>query len=154
MKSLNILLVDDDDVDRMMIMRMLDSCNFESKVIETNDAQSALDAFRNGKFDCVLLDYKLPGMNGSEVLEQMTNGSEPGKAIIMLTGQGNEDIAAHVLKNGAKDYLPKGNMNVGALQRAIINAIEKTALEQDLALQRSISSDNVANMATRYVPTS
>ncbi len=136
MKSINILLVDDDDVDRMMIMRMLDSCDFESKVIETDTAQSGLDAFRNGKFDCVLLDYGLPGMNGSEVLEQMTNGSESGKAIIMLTGQGNEDIAAHVLKNGAKDYLAKGSMNTGALQRAILNAIEKTTLEHDLALQR------------------
>jgi len=128
MNSINILLVDDDDVDRMMIVRMLKSCDFESKIIEMDTAQSGLDAFRQGKFDCVLLDYGLPGMNGSEVLQQMSNGSDPGKAIIMLTGQGNENIAAHALKSGAKDYLAKGSMNAGALQRAILNAIEKKPL--------------------------
>ena len=101
MKTIDILLVDDDEVDRMTIMRMLESCDFDTNVAQACDGQSGIDAFETANFDCVLLDYRLPDMDGAGVLTQMANGSDPGTAVIMLTGQGNESIAAEALKNGA-----------------------------------------------------
>ncbi|MGB5913771.1 MAG: response regulator, partial [Phormidesmis sp.] len=64
---LEILIVDDDEVDRMALKRALKGTGFVVSMSEATDAESALKSLREGEFNCVFLDYNLPGRNGLEL---------------------------------------------------------------------------------------
>jgi CheY-like chemotaxis protein len=76
-----------------------------------------------------LLDYSLPGQNGIEVLK-MIRRRRPHLPVILLTGQGNEAIAAQSIKEGAQDYIVKGSITAETLSHAVRASIEITALKQ------------------------
>ncbi len=124
-----ILVVDDDDVDREQIRRHLDRCGLPAQVTEAQDATAALALCRQGAFDCVLLDYRLPDANGLELVDAFAG--EP-TAVVMLTGLGNEAIAVEAMKRGVKDYLLKDTLGPNELRRAVVNALQKQQLEQEV----------------------
>jgi two-component system, NtrC family, response regulator AtoC len=72
-------------------------------VLTGEEGLEQLDTFRP---DMVLLDYQLPKMNGLEVLERLRSRAQPIKAI-MITGQGNREVAAKALQAGAYEYRSK-----------------------------------------------
>ncbi len=106
---LKILVVDDDDVDRMAVKRALKLSGLEVIVAEADDADSALSRLSTGDFDCTLLDYRMPGSDGLEV---MRRAREKGlmTPFIMLTGFGDEQTAVELMKAGAADYIPKNSL--------------------------------------------
>jgi CheY-like chemotaxis protein len=61
---LAILLVDDDEVDRLAVKRMLRQAGLDVEVEERSDREGALSAAQARRFDCALLDYRLPGADG------------------------------------------------------------------------------------------
>jgi len=87
--------------------------------------------------DCVLLDYRLPDLDGLEFLTALAS-LEGGTNIpvIVLTGQGNETIVVDVMKAGAADYMPKHVVSAKALARAITNAVNQATLRAALKEQR------------------
>ena len=125
MRALRILLIDDDGADRVAISRALSRCQFSVDVTEKDSGRAGLLAFASEHFDCVLLDNRLPDMEGTDVLRELRSGTRRDSAIIMLTGEGDETIAASVMKGGAKDYLTKKQATTPALERSIVNAMEK-----------------------------
>lgn len=99
---------------------------------------------RTGAFDCILLDFHLPDMNGLEILSAIAN--EEGRlpcAVIVVTGQGSETIAVDAMKKGAEDYLVKGTMGGDHLHSAICNAIERVTLRDQLAAARRQLAEQV-----------
>ena len=104
--GLKILVVDDDDVDRMAVRRALKASGLEASVTEAEDAGSALNRLSKEHFDCTLLDYRMPGSDGLDVVRQ---AREKGILVpfIMLTGFGDEQTAVELMKAGAADYIPK-----------------------------------------------
>jgi FixJ family two-component response regulator len=65
-----------------------------------------MQALQSQPIDCIFLDYQLPGQDGLELLQQLRyRGTQI--SIIMLTGQGDEQIAVKLMKAGASDYLAK-----------------------------------------------
>ena len=104
--GLKILVVDDDDVDRMAVRRALKASGLEASVTEAEDASSALNRLSKEHFDCTLLDYRMPGSDGLDVVRQ---AREKGILVpfIMLTGFGDEQTAVELMKAGAADYIPK-----------------------------------------------
>ena len=121
MNTVKILLVDDDDIDRMMIVRMLESCDFDSKISEESSAESAIEAYKTGKFDCVLLDYHLPDM---EQLDLVAKINDETTAVMVLTGHGGYAIANEARALGVKTVLSKDSLDPRALRQAIVDAIE------------------------------
>lgn len=79
--------------------------------------------------DCVLLDYGLPDMSGLEWLAE----ARPECPVIMLTGLGDELVAVAAMRAGAQDYLVKGRLSAEALRRAVDGAVERHALQRQLA---------------------
>ena len=118
---LRILVVDDDQVDRMAVRRALRAAGVQAEIREAEDVDSALEALREA-FDCVLLDYNLPGGDGLRVLQEMQG---PGLQIpvIVLTGQQDTDTAVGLMKEGASDYLSKDGLSADRLAQSIHNAI-------------------------------
>jgi len=108
-KGLKILVVDDDDVDRMAVRRALKASGIEASVTEAEDAKSALARLAKEHFDCTLLDYRMPGNDGLDVVRL---AREKGILVpfIMLTGFGDEQTAVELMKAGAADYIPKNSL--------------------------------------------
>lgn len=111
---LKILIVDDDDVDRMAVRRALKASGLDVIVTEAEDADSALARLSSGHFDCTLLDYRMPGSDGLEVVRR---AREKGlmTPFIMLTGFGDEQTAVELMKAGAADYIPKNSLTAERL---------------------------------------
>lgn len=136
LKALNILLIDDDKVDRQNIRRVFSEIDLDVSITECDNVEEALKAFALEQFDCVLIDYLMPGLDGFEGLEklQKINASIP---IVMITGQGNEILAVKAIQWGAQHYLPKERVSSEVLLNTINVAIENCRLKQKIDEQRS-----------------
>ena len=125
MKSLRtILIVDDFAADRKLFRRLLaQDTEFEYRFVEADNGTQALELCRDEEFDCVLLDYDLPDLNGAEVLRGIVaeRGANP-VPIVMLSGSGDLRVAVAALKLGAHDSGQRppariGGFGAGGFQR-------------------------------------
>ncbi|MDQ3069121.1 MAG: response regulator [Acidobacteriota bacterium] len=119
---LKLLIVDDDDVDRMSLKRTLTTAGVVADVVEAEGAQEALEELRKGAFDCVILDFQLPGADGLQVLHSI-RASGIRTPVIVLTGQGDEQTAVELMKAGAADYMGKGHLSPERLSRSLRHAL-------------------------------
>lgn len=131
--AIRLLLVDDDAIDRQFVHRALAQGGLAVQITDAVDADQALAALTGQEwFDCVLLDYQIPGRDGLWVLRAArTAGVDT--PIVMLTGRGDEDTAVSIMKAGAADYLAKGALSSGRLVSAVRNAIRVHQAERDAA---------------------
>ncbi len=128
--ALRVLLIDDDQVDRMAVRRALASTELEVDLHEVPNATTGIGAIHEAAFDCVLLDYHLPDRDGVHVLRQLrSEGIQT--PVIMLTGQGDERLAVELMKAGASDYIPKNLMTSTVLGHSIRQAVRIHRLETD-----------------------
>lgn len=116
----HILLVDDENNIRMMMRFALTSVGYE--VATASDGFEALEQFGDGKgYNLVLLDQRMPGMEGLEVLKEMRR-RDPRAKIVMATAFGTIDLAVEAMKLGATDFLRKpftADVLRGAVQTAL-----------------------------------
>jgi len=102
-ESPRLLVIDDDEVDRMAVRRALSTLGV---VDEATDAASALTAVQSARYDLVIVDYFLPPHTGPEVLARL-RALQPGLPAVFLSGSGTEDVAVDAMKAGGEDYLAK-----------------------------------------------
>jgi DNA-binding NtrC family response regulator len=126
-QSISVLLVDDDSAFRKILARELAAMGFE--VESAGDGAAALSRLKERDFDVVLLDVKMPGMDGVEALPAIKSES-PLSEVIMLTGQGTVDTAVRSMKLGAYDFLTKP-CQLEELQNVIEKAREKRRLSRE-----------------------
>ncbi len=136
LKTLHILLADDDDHDRKDIKRSLKQCGLPSICSEASSIEDALKACQAGAFDCAIVDYQLPGQDGLAGITAL-HESCPYMAIIMLTGLGDETVAVQAMQRGALDYMSKKDLDAQSIRRSIENAVAKASLLKKVAEQRS-----------------
>jgi signal transduction histidine kinase len=116
--ALQLLLVDDDAVDRLAVRRALRDGGVDASIDECTTADDAVAAVRARQYDCVLLDYYLPGSTGLETLNRIRTLGAP-VPVVALTGQGDEDLAVTLMKAGAADYLAKNGLTGDRLARSL-----------------------------------
>jgi signal transduction histidine kinase len=126
----NILLVDDDEVDRLSVARALRSAGLDASLQEAGSVAAAVSALGATPFDCVLLDYQLPGGDGLDVLRALKEG-DTGTPVIILTGHGDEQTAVEFMKAGASDYLPKNSLSADRLAQSLRYATDRRQLERE-----------------------
>lgn len=97
-------IVDDDEAIRRTIRRMLTELGIYTE--EFGSAETFLAGYEDRPIGCVLLDLRLPGMDGLEVLNRIV-GLAPANPIIMLSGFGDIPSAVRAVKTGALDFLQK-----------------------------------------------
>ncbi len=102
--KIKLLIVDDEIKFLDSISRRLEMRDFD--VTKASDGTMAVEAARNNKFDLALLDLKMPGMDGKEVLK-ILKAEHKYIEVIILTGHGSMDSAVDCTKLGAFGYLPK-----------------------------------------------
>jgi signal transduction histidine kinase len=124
-----LLIVDDSAEDRVLYRRLLaQDPDHTYEFLEAETGEEGLRAALDLAPDCLLLDYRLPDVDGLEFLSRLL--AETLVPVIVLTGQGNEAVAVEAMKGGAQDYLLKGDVARERLQHAVRNAIEKVALRR------------------------
>jgi two-component system, cell cycle response regulator len=129
-EHLNILVVEDDEADRMLVRDLLAETKLKVNVEEVSDCKSGVGKIKTQDFDCALIDYYLPDAKGLEVIEQLREVDEKEIPLIVLTGMGSETMAAEVMKKGAADYVSKKGLNGEVLERSIRNAVQIHQLQR------------------------
>ncbi|WP_375687708.1 ATP-binding protein [Pseudooceanicola sp. LIPI14-2-Ac024] len=126
MTALKILVVDDDAGDRMLIERLVRSSalDAETRAVATADDALAFDAFRP---DAVMLDNRLPSGDGLDLIPRLKD-RWPQVAIILMTGQGDEEIAKSAILHGAQDYIAKRSLSQSSVERMVRNGVEAECL--------------------------
>src|SRR6266566_5223077 len=139
MKSLRLLIVDDEEAARYGIRRALESFGYDIAEAETAESARALMAQDN--FDLLLLDVNLPGISGLEFLKQLKGENDsPAEAplVIIITAHGSERLAVQAVKSGAYDYIAKP-FELDDLRLVVKNAFETIKLRREnQALRRRI----------------
>jgi signal transduction histidine kinase/CheY-like chemotaxis protein len=132
-----ILIVDDSEVDRFTYRRYLESApHLNCQILACESAEDALQICDREHPDIVLLDYLLPGVDGLELLEDLTARSQRLPIVIMLTGQGNEAVAVAAMKQGARDYLVKSQLTAQKLINTITHALTTQKLQTQIDRQQ------------------
>lgn len=115
----NILVVDDDASVAGALRRFLDSEGHDSRVV--NGVSEGLAAIAERRPDVVLMDLRMPGIDGMAGLDRMQS-QDPGLRIIMMTGYGTSQTSIDAMRGGAFDYLTKPP-DLDALRRVIARAL-------------------------------
>lgn len=128
----NVLLLEDSPEDIILYKRHLGAMpgvSFEIK--ESGSVQQAKEILEDNEFDCYVVDYNLPDSTGLDFVRYLLNEKKERSekaAIIIVSGQGSEEIAAESFKLGADEYLTKRSISDGFFGRPVLNAIERSQL--------------------------
>ena len=114
-----ILVIEDEEPVRAALRVALDTADYE--VTEAVDGPDGLARFREGGWDLVLLDQRMPRMSGLEVLKTLRE-LDPSTPVIMVTGIDTVEMGAEALGAGARGFLTKP-ISVGQLRQAVADAL-------------------------------
>jgi DNA-binding NtrC family response regulator len=137
-KNIDLLLVDDDAEFREIAARRFMRSGYQ--VQQAGNGEEAVGVFERRQFDVAVLDMRMPGMSGLEVMEKLRE-SNPECEMIMLTGEGTIETAVKAMKLGAFDYLTKP-FPLADLEGLVQKAYERRLLNKEnrqlkAALKRS-----------------
>ena len=127
--SLNVLILDDERFDRHRLARLCSGLDRPCEVHTADTLQAFATMVEGTEFDLIMLDYQLPDGTGLEALKQARMSANNCTAgVIMITGQGRDDIARQAREDGCSDYLTKEELNPATFRRAVANALQKSDL--------------------------
>ena len=130
-----LLLVEDSEPHAQLVAATLaEAPGARYRLHHVSDLAEARHALEGHHVDCVLLDLSLPDSEGLDTLAQMLQMA-PAIPVLVLTSRADEALAVASVQQGAQDYIVKGAYEPASLARAIRYAIERKALEAQLAQQ-------------------
>ena len=143
--SLNsILIIDDDDDDLFLIEdRLAHLTNEDCIFVHSSEKQASINLLKERTFDLCILDYRLAGYEGLEILEAVAD-AELATPIIMLTGQNDDDVAKQAIRSGAQDFVMKSMIDEDVFEKSIRYAIARKELEFARVLSNRNQAENVA----------
>ncbi|WP_437479803.1 response regulator [Sorangium sp. So ce1014] len=117
-----ILLIEDSEIDRSLYGRYLrDWADIDVTLIEAPTAKAALEECRKSPPDCILLDYRLPDMDGLELLEKLKRVTDA--PVILITGQPAPMMLTRAQSLGIAGYLWKEVAGSARLREAVLTAL-------------------------------
>jgi signal transduction histidine kinase len=136
-KALQVLVVEDNAGDARLLREMFSKERPDSfEFTHLLRMSEALIHLAKGGVDIVLLDMGLPDGHGLDTVRR-AHAAAPGVPLIVLTGLDDEALAAEAMKEGAQDYLIKGQIENRALPRALRHAIERQRMQTETDLVRT-----------------
>lgn len=152
--DLSILIVEDDPVDAKIIRVGLTVSNSRAqlnhRVKIVQSLADAIDYLATDVVDVVLLDLGLPDSIGVEAITAIA-ATSPNSAIVVVTGQEEEDVAIDALHHGASEYLVKSDMQGPVLRRVVRYAVERRNIEAEIAsLARTDTLTGLMNRGTFF----
>jgi CheY-like chemotaxis protein len=123
------ILVVDDSLEHLELVQAFFRPH-DYRVLTASDGREGLAIIRRHKPDLILLDYQMPIINGREVLDAL-NAEQIEIPVILMTGQGSEQIAVEMFRKGVRDYLIKPFD-----EQTMISAVERTLIEVRLRREK------------------
>ncbi len=163
-RTITVLVVDDEKIMRESCCRVLEKEGYGASA--AGSGEDALKRCERESFDLVLLDLKMPGMGGIEVLSRLKE-ADPGMTILIMTGYPSIETAVKAIKIGAYDYITKP-FTPDILRFAVSRALERRTLmvenqqlrqqlrakkEADLIVGESRQMRDIYEMVRRTAPT-
>jgi signal transduction histidine kinase len=133
-ERVNILLVDDDPLDRRLVELIL-ARSYPPGQYSVETAGTFSDAAKclhNGSYDVVLLDLNLPDSSGIETVQRAQEANFDASIVVVLTGMDDEEMGLEAIRKGAEDYLVKGKSLEHVLVRTIRYSLERKRVRQRL----------------------
>jgi len=145
-EEVKVLVIDDDDVDRLTLTRALKKSEINHRVTECARADDAFQLLKENRYDCIFLDYLLPGTDGLMLLRKFRlDGIKT--PVIIVTSQGNEKIAVEMMKAGASDYIVKDHINPTNMKRIIQTVIFRREMERHQEMAEAALKTSEARLA-------
>lgn len=143
MTHLKVLLVDDEMELRKSVSAVLESSlpQYDISIAEAGSGVEALNALKDDEFDLVLMDVKMPEMDGLTALEKIKT-LDPKTFVVIMTAHANLQDAVLAIKEGAYDYIEKP-VQPDKLSEIVRKALETQEMVSDLALSSPIMDDDV-----------
>ncbi len=135
-----VLIIDDEEKLRKLLARIIGLEGFE--VTQAADCKSAMKKLEKGAFDVILCDVKLPDGNGVDLALQIKD-LHPDSEIILLTAYGNISDGVRAIKNGAFDYITKGDDN-NKIIPLLSRAVERVDLNKRLKQRENRPADKLS----------
>ena len=134
------ILIVDDETDMLRLLSRAVRADIDCDVETASDAAAALEVFRQHSIDLALVDIRMPGMDGIQLLEQL-HLSDPGLTIIMMTAYGAIEVAVESIKKGAYDFITKP-FEQNDLIRLLQKGMERSfLLRENMQLQQRIRKE-------------
>ena len=132
---IRVLLLEDNSGDAYLIKQKLSELDdFKFEIVEAQYLETAIALLQKREFDAVLLDLMLPDSQGLETFFAV-NQQTPGTAIIVISAMSEQDLAIQAVREGAQDYIAKGEMQSSVLSKTIQYAIERKSIAEQLRLR-------------------
>ncbi len=131
METLKVVIIEDEEAHFNLMKRAIAREFSYASVVHFQDATTCLERLDQVNPTVIITDYLMPGINGVEFLEVL-NQQNIDTPVIMITGQGDENIAVQAIKSGAKDYLVKTGDFFTLLPSVIDNIVRNQRLKQSL----------------------
>jgi DNA-binding NtrC family response regulator len=100
------ILVIDDEMDMLMMLRMLIEENTAYSVETTNNPSEGLKRLSDAPFDLVITDLKMPAMDGLELFQELKK-TAPKLPVIIITAYGSQEVADEAIREGITDFITK-----------------------------------------------
>ena len=142
---LQLLLVDDDDLDRMAVHRAVRASGMNIDVAQVPDAPAALRHLEARPTDCLLLDLRLPGMSGLDLLRELRAGRSD-VPVIVLTSQIDEETDVELMRAGANGCVSKGGLSPGRLAQTVDHVVRVRRAERESRRARDTVARYVAQL--------
>ncbi len=145
------LIIDDSPEDREQFTALLKSAEPDVFVVTCKGGRDGVPKAQEHAFECVLLDLRLDGESGLDVLAELQE-AQPNLPVIVLTGQGSAQTATDAFVAGSAYYLPKDGLTAQALWTAVSRVIRQAETEHELkanreAMERSNRLNAVGQLA-------
>jgi CheY-like chemotaxis protein len=138
-ESRTLLLVDDDDAFRIAMKQAM-SASGKYRVRSADSGEAAVEALQHDRFDIVLLDYRMPGISGLNVLQWM-HEQKLDTPVVMMTAAGSESIAVEAMKLGAYDYVRKEQVDVDHVGILVDGVIERYLFRKERDRREAIERE-------------
>ena len=133
------ILIADDETDIALILKLqLEDAGY--RTVRVRDGVEALEALAKEQFELLLLDIKMPRMDGLQVLKSVRAGY-PSMVVVMMTAHGSEEIAVQAMKEGALDYIAKPFSNDDMLKRVERAIFYNRTLQDNQRLQEQLAAE-------------
>ncbi|HYM63517.1 MAG TPA: response regulator [Gaiellaceae bacterium] len=122
-KIFSVLLVEADSADAKLARDAIEAAFDDVRVVHSQNAAGALELCAMSIWSLVLIDQQLPGASGIELLHSI-RAAGPATPVVMITGEDSEGLAVEVFRNGATDYVIRGEHFAGDLTRRVRTLLE------------------------------
>ncbi|HPJ39152.1 MAG TPA: response regulator, partial [Spirochaetota bacterium] len=146
--NIKVLTIDDEDIVRENIAAYLEDNNFT--VFQGKNGKHGIEMFRKVRPDIVLLDLRMPEMDGIEVLKLIREESDE-IPVIMISGTGVMNDAIEALRVGAWDYIIKPIQDMAVLEHALSKSLERAALLRENRLYREHLEEEIKKRTSEIV---